>query len=516
MRFFLKSTVFSLSLFLALPLLYCAQISNCPAIEASASKYLAANQYNEFIQSLDNFKEKDKASLICLDFYRAKARYLQLRYLEEKQSWDEYFASGNTYRQELEESALKVINQADTVNPLRMKARLLLWQFHQGQQDALAQAALEDLFNDTSAFAKEALAPELIKEIADTLSQNQEKIKARQIYKLYVDQLVKQDVADADIKKTAAAFYKEGNLELSEPVFNLYIERISKNLPPEKAARELFEIASMFVYKPQGLFDMAYAEEIYAKIEGLGIKDAFDQETMYLRAFNLEKLRAYGEAKKIYFQLSQFYPGTKYLDEINFKIGIIDAYALSDINEAKKQFEPLCSKSEITPHVISSCYQLGLLAQWAEDFEKAKNYYEALIKNAADKYIESVAQAKERLKEIEENKPIEYNLKTFLDLSLKNGSSLVEMGKAEFKFSSFLLQKGEKAQVSSVVNMPQSGCNQVELQYLWSGDLAGAKPSVNEASFECSYPENGTKVINVVVVSPAGTIDRSFTMLDVY
>jgi hypothetical protein len=170
MSVFLRCTpIIFLSIFSWVPAVYCAQTSACSAIEESKTKYLAANQYNEFVGFLDNFKGKDKVDPLCLKFYKAQARYLQLKYLEEKQSWDDYFANGNTYRQQLVENAQKVIDRADTGNPLRPKARLLLWQFHYDQQDVFAAQALDDLITDVNVYAKEAGDPELVKNIADKL-----------------------------------------------------------------------------------------------------------------------------------------------------------------------------------------------------------------------------------------------------------------------------------------------------------------------------------------------------------
>ncbi|MDD5108549.1 MAG: hypothetical protein PHC29_03455 [Candidatus Omnitrophica bacterium] len=521
MTVFLKYllTIF-LSLFLCLPSLYSVEQTSCSSIEESKIKYLAVNQYNEFIDFLSNFKEKDLVNQLCLNYYKAQARYLQLKYLEEKQSWDDYFTNGNSYRQQLEQSAQKVISQAQTDNPLRLKARLLLWQYHHGQQDVLAQAALDDLLTDVGAYAKDERNPGLIKNIADTLLAGEEKSKARQIYKLYVDQLIAGEITDAQLKSIAGASYKEGNVELAEVLYNIYIniciEKISKTLEPEKFIQELFEVASLFVYKPQGLYDMAYAEEIYSKIEGLGKADVFNQTTIYLRAFNLEKLRDYKGAIKLYLQLIQLYPDSKIFDEANYKIAMINAYVFSNIKEAKKYFNILAAKQEFSPHVISSLYQLGLLAQWEGDLVKAKEYYELLLKNAVDQYPSVVDRAKERLKEIQENKQLDYNLKTFLDLCFKNENSLSEMGKAELKSSSYVLKKGEPVTVFSSVNMPQSGCNQVQLQYLWSGDIGDVISPVNNDSLQCNYSDPGTKAINMVTISPSGTIDRSFTMVDVY
>ena len=99
----------------------------CPNIEDAKLKYLAGNQYNEFVNFLDNLKDKDKPAGLCINYYKANARYLQLKYLEEKQSWDDYFANGNTYREELVENVQKVISQADSTSCLKIKSRLLLW-----------------------------------------------------------------------------------------------------------------------------------------------------------------------------------------------------------------------------------------------------------------------------------------------------------------------------------------------------------------------------------------------------
>ncbi|MCX5693662.1 MAG: hypothetical protein NT014_00785 [Candidatus Omnitrophica bacterium] len=261
---------------------------------------------------------------------------------------------------------------------------------------------------------------------------------------------------------------------------------------------------------------MAYAEKIYAKIESLGQKDAFNQDRIYLRAFNLEKMKAYSDAQKFYLQLTQSYPDTKYFDEATYKIAMINAYALADINEAKKYFQLLSAKTVLSPQVISSLYQLGLLAQWEGDLAEASGHYDLLLKNAHDQYVLTVAAARARIKEIQENKPLSYNLKTFLDLSFNKDSALAEMNKAELRSSGYALAKSQSNTISSVVNMPQSGCNQVELQYLWSGDLGGANPAVTESSFQNTYSDSGTKEINMVIISPAGTVDRSFTMVDVY
>ena len=536
MPVFLRSAVLFLSLILLPSSVFSSAPSTCAGIEELKSKYFTLNQYNEFIDALANFKDKDKSIQPCLAYYKALGRYQQLKYLEAKQSWDDYFANGNTYRDQIVENTKKVIDQAASSDPLKLKSMLLVWQFHRDQQDAFSEAALVDLVAELNVYAKETNDLQLIKDTADKFLAYEEKANARLAYKLYVDKLVASQT-EPQLKKAAAGFYKEGNLELAQGIYDVYIEKISKLPASEKLIQELFEIASLFVYKPegyglasdsqshkpQGLYDMNYAEKIYERIEGLGVKDAFNQGTIYLRAFNLEKLTSYKKAEGLYLQLIQLYPDTKYYDEAVYKIAMINAYAclpdrqaLANLDKARKYFGILTAKSVFSPQVISSFYQLGLLAQWGGDFTGAKEYYNLLIKNSRDNYASVTAQAKDRLKEIEENKQLSYNLKTFLDLSLKNDSALVETGKLELKVSNYVLEKNQKFTVSSSVNMPQSGCNQVQLQYLWSGDLGGASPEAGEDNFQGVYPDAGTKTVNIIVISPAGAIDRSFIMLDVY
>ena len=493
-----------------------AAAGDCANIENEKIKYFQENKYSEFVDFLDNYKIKDQLNKSCINYYKALARYTQLSYLEEKQSWDEYFANGNNYREQIVDNVNKVIAQTNTSDELRSKSRLLIWQFHRAGQDAFDEQALIDLLTDAKAYAEVSVDAALLKQIADVLLSSGQKASARKLYKLYVAKLDQEKMTDLELKNIAAGFYKEKNLELAQTVYDIYIEKIQKSFQLDKFVAELFEIASLFVYKPTGLYDLAYAEKIYALIESLGPKDVFNQETIYLRAFNLEKMSVYIEAQKFYLQLTQTYPDTKYFQEATYKIAMINAYVLANLSEAQKYFEILAAKTVPGPHVISSLYQLGLLSQWQGDLVKASSYYDLLLKNVQDKYTAIVARSRERIKEIQENKPLSYNLKVFLDLSLKDESTLMEMNKAQLSSTNYILEKNQNNTVSSSVNMPQSGCNQVELQYLWSGDLGGANPGVQMSNFQGAYADPGTKEINVVIASPAGTVDRSFIMVDVY
>jgi TolA-binding protein len=519
---FLRFTTVILGVFLYSPV-FCqvphpgasSNSSCCASIEELKTKYLKDNRYGEFMGFLDSFKDK-LTPQPCLNYYKALTRYLQLKYLEEKQSWDEYFAEGNTYREQIIENTKKVFAQTQSNDCLRPKSRLLLWKFHSGQQDTFTEQALGDLMGDINVYTEQTQDAALAKEIADELLAYGEKAKARQLYKLYVDKLVSGNISDTQLKDIAEGFYKENNLELAETVYDIYIERISKAIAPDKLVPELFRIAGMFAYKAKGPCDMAYAEKIYARIEELGGKGVFSQEAIYLRAFNLEKLKDYKKAAELYLQLIQLYPDTSHFDEAVYKIAMIDAYVSADIKEARMYFEKLIAKSTISPQVISSFYQLGLLAQWEGDLTKAKGYYDTLINNPGNNQPMTTERAKERLKEITENKPLNYNLKKFLDLSFRKEDISLEADKSELKSSGYILGKGQEFTVSSFSGMPESGCNQVELQYLWSGDLGTANPGTDSGSFQGAYPNAGTKEVNLIIVTSAGILDHSFIMVDVY
>ncbi|MDD5116905.1 MAG: hypothetical protein PHW98_07645, partial [Candidatus Omnitrophica bacterium] len=225
------SVVSRLAVFILSVFLWTNAGADCyPELEELKVKYLKDGQYAGFMDFLNKPKGKEKFTQQSLNYYKALTRYQQLKYLEEKQSWDEYFAQGNDYRQQLVDNANKVIEKTQSQDCLKVKARLLLWQFHSGQQDAFVEAALSDLVADTNAYAQQAEDAQLIKDVADTLSGSGEKAQARQLYKVYVDELVSGKMSDAQLKSAAEGFYKEGNLELAETLYDIYIERVSKSL----------------------------------------------------------------------------------------------------------------------------------------------------------------------------------------------------------------------------------------------------------------------------------------------
>jgi len=485
-------------------------------LEELSSIYYKDNKYSEFVDFLKSLSNKNKIGEPFINYYIALSRLNQLKYLEEKQLWDEYFAKGNIYREELAASAKSCLDKTTAFEPINIYARILIWQFHKGQQDVFAEEALGSLMDSVKEFASSAKDLKPVKYAADTLLANEEKAKSKELYRIYAKDVASLGMKDDELLNAAAGFFKEGNLELSQTLYDAYVTRITKSLPKEKLIPVLIDIAKTFAYKDEGGSDALFAEKLFKKIEELGGKDSLNQDLMYLRAFNLEKAKEYPLAKEVYLELAKRFEKSSLYDEAIFKAGIISTYVEADIKAGKGNFETLAKEEGgLSAQIISSLYQLGLLSQWGNDFDKAKEYYNQLISKAVDNFQDTVVLARERLKEIEENKALDYNLKTFLDISLKE-SAVYNMAKSDLKSSIYNLKPGQEVTITSAVSLPESGCMQVELQYLWSGNTGSTKPTSKQSTFSTSYTSAGTKEINLIIISPAGIIDRNIDLVDVH
>lgn len=485
-------------------------------LEEAKGIYFKEHRYGSFVEFSRSLLEKKKDAQSVLQYYIGLARYSQLKYLEESQGWDEYFSQGNTYREELASALEKCIEATAPQDPTHIYARLIAWKFHKDQQDVFHERAFSDLVNDTQAFAQSALYAKPIKDVADALLSYDEKGKAKELYRLYVNKIAGQEAKDEELEAAALNFYKEGNQELSELLYDAFIGRLLKQSPKEKAVAALISIAKMFGYQETGAaHDAAYAESVFGKIEEIVSKEAFDEELLYMRGFNLEKAKEYSRAKDCYQDLLKRFQSTPRKDELRYKVALIYVYVLRDAIAAKNYFAELINQETAEPQVIGSLYQLGLLSQWEDNAVKAKEYYDLLLKKAGDNFTETVALTKERMKEIEESRPIEYNLKTFIDISLKEDYASLDMSKVDIHASVYKLTPLQPLTIKASAYTQESGCMQVALQYLWSGRTGTTLPSSEEASFDTSFLEKGAKEVNLVVVSPTGFIDRNFDIVDV-
>ena len=71
-----------------------------PVMEETANLYFKQNKFKEFAELLESLRTKRPNMNAVIDYYVALCRYTHLKYLEQSQNWEEYFANGNSYRQQ--------------------------------------------------------------------------------------------------------------------------------------------------------------------------------------------------------------------------------------------------------------------------------------------------------------------------------------------------------------------------------------------------------------------------------
>ncbi|MFH1441862.1 MAG: tetratricopeptide repeat protein [Candidatus Omnitrophota bacterium] len=484
-------------------------------LKEAAEQFIAENKFDDCVDYLKSLIKKNPEIEAAVDSYIAFVRYSQLKHLEESQDWNEYFNKGNDYRGQILESAQLAIDKTTSKDSVNINARMVIWRLFKDQDDALADSALSSLMDAIIEYSKDAKDIKPLKETGDLFLSYGDKAKSKELYKLYVNKLDMSEISDKELEEIAAGFYKEVNLDLAETAYDVYIERVINTMPEKEFVPILFRIAKQFSYAGQGPKDMVYAEKIFQKIKAAAKENVFDEDAFYLRAFNLVKIKEFNKAKEIYIDMLKSFPDSTYKNKVNYQLGVIYAYVLKDLDTALKYFEELSQQESIDAEVISSLYQLGLLNQWLNDLDKAADYYNKLRERAKDYYPEKVNQAEERLKEINQVKPIDYSLRMFLDTALGNNDKAFDMTKVDIYSSPYSLKKQESLNVTLVVHTAQTGCLQVEMEYLCSGDLGNNIPFNNVSEFDTSYKDAGLKEINLVVMSPSGIIDYSIDLVEV-
>ncbi|MFZ2385838.1 MAG: hypothetical protein WBE75_06525 [Candidatus Omnitrophota bacterium] len=488
------------------------------SLEKTKECYYSSGRYGDFFSFLKTLAVKRKDLSAWAYYYAALARYDQLAYLQTEKKWDEYFADGETYRRELDEYAHKAVKSA-AGGSLPAYSRLLLWRSLREQQDEASVQLLQELLSTAREYAASTGADlEVIKAVAGGLYAAGERTKAAEFYKLYVTKMASGAADTREILALAGQFFKEGNMLLSELAYDAYADNLLKSgtYPKEEKPGLLFKVAGQFVYNDGGICDPEYAEKIFVMIESFAGPESFPESSLYTRAWNLEKSRSFEAAEKRYSELAARFPSGVYADEAVFKSGVIKMYALRDTDGGQQYLQKLADSGRKGPYVVDAVYHLALLLQWEGDSSRAAEYYNMLIGLAGKHYEEEVALSRARMSELAGNKPIEYNLRTFLELSFRPENSAYNMSRLDVKASPAQAAAGENISLQSSAHTAESGCMPVKLSFLWSGQTGrNPKLSADDAGFSTVYQEQGSHVINVVALHPSGTIDRSFVIVDV-
>ena len=520
-----------------------------PKLEELSSLYLERHQYNQLVDFLRKLEGVAVSGCeLPLGYYIGLCHYHQLRYLEETKNWQEYFDRGSLYREELFQETLKTVSLCPE-SPLAIKAQVINWLEHKAQNDSLAKDALDKLISSLNNYVRQdatglsseegkaytfGLDMEVIKETADILQREEEPALAKAAYNLYVSRLDGAKTAKEELRLAAESALESGNISLAEIVYERYIDGIKGSFSKEALVKELSVIAEQFSAAGSGRFkDMAYAEKIFTILEDSCGTGCFSGELQYSRAYNLQRLKDYSKAIQEYEKLVKNFPASLRINEAEFKLGVLYTYAPLDISSNRNTKNNLTgSQKEKGLHywqkvierdsdlilVVESLYHKALIGQYAQSFAAALADYSRILEriNNNPDFKELTERVFKRQKEIQESKPIEYNLKTFLDVSLKGGeppgaqTAALDLSAEPFKTT---ITQGVKFSLSQPQAM--TGCLVPELTYLWSGDLGSAHPVVMTPEFSTNYPARGIKVVNVVVLAGLEPAGSALEMVDI-
>jgi TolA-binding protein len=488
-----------------------------PELEQARAVYLRENDYNGLVGYIESLSRKKKDALPQFDYYIALTRYQQLRFLEERQLWDEYFSRGNEYREAIVEKAVRAREGAQQAGSVRLKAQALLWQFHHFQQDAFLEEALAALMREVDAYATSSADAALLKDVADMLNEADERSRAKQVYDAYIRGLASGGLTEPEYLTTAERFYADGNLALAQSMYAMYREKVRSRSQedPAGAAQALIDVAVRFAYKPDAASDPAYAEEVFAEAAALKPVESWDEQVFYTRAYNLEKAKDFAGARKLYVAYLAAYPQAPAAPVARYKSGLIAAFVLGDMAAAAADFKALSEQERPAhPFAAASLYQMGVLEQWQGNVKSAQALYtKAVSLGTADP--DTMALALARLDEIKRGEPLNDNLKTYLDITFGPDRIMYTMQKASLTAEPAAVSLNERLQARSQAMIGSTGCFAVGLEYLWAGTLGEVLPQPQEESFTTSYANPGVKDIKLVVVSPTGIVDKAFDIVDV-
>jgi hypothetical protein len=481
--------------------------------EQAANAFFKEQRYDEFLEFIKPLAVNQKELAPVVNYYLALTRYFQLKHLESAQDWEAYFAKGSVYRDEIAVAAQMAVDATLDDDPINLYALLVLWRFHSDQQDAFADPTLAKLMANCTAFAKKSSEVDPLKAIADQLMDSGEKGKARHLFKLYAQKVTSSQATPEQIHGLAAAFYSEGNLELAQAMYSAYAEKVSASQQKEDIAHALREIALKFSYSDKAPSDPSFAEEYFKRYEAVAGKEAFDETALFARANNLERLKEYPSARVFYQECVARFPSSRRVDQARYKSALISAYVLSDVLAAKQELRTLAGSLTSSPMQVLAWYHLGLLSQWGEDFDTAREHYSKALELARSRYYEdAVIMAQDRLREIDMKNPMEYNLKMFLDASLRPAKKY-DGSKISLKSSPYRQSVSGDVHIVAQVYVGESGCIPVDLQYLWSGNLGKQKPSNDQSALTTQYSTIGVKEVFLVGVSPSGVVDKAMDFI---
>lgn len=484
--------------------------------------YVGDGKFDELVAYLDSLLKKGFERLPDVYFYRAYARNAQLDSWKKAKNWEGVYDKGPGMKTAMEKDLAQAEKLTQARPDMALRIAFLRWLIVPQDDPEAAAGLFDDLVSKAKSAPAQPDAMALIKEMADALGSYEDKNLSRRLYEIYASALKASGPKPEQLKKAGQDFVQQKNIYLAKTLFEGYLESFAGD--PEILAKETVLVADKFAHQGyEEALDPVYAESLYQKAFELAGQKAFASSSQYSRAFNLERMKDFEAALKEYEKVLSDYPDFSASAEVEFRASVLRAYAVKDIQGASSSFERIKTAYPAGRLALSSLYQLGLLSQWEAKNDAAKVYYEALAAAAQSQGAdmekdELVLQARERLQEIEESKPMKYALRLFFEGIFGGAKDAKAQG---MSLSVDLTGRPAEAPVNDDIvftvttSNPVTGCMMPAYGYEWSGETGAVANIPNSATLTTSYDTQGIKVTHVAVVGNNGLEGVAFEMVQI-
>ncbi|MGE5279873.1 MAG: tetratricopeptide repeat protein, partial [Deltaproteobacteria bacterium] len=334
------------------------------SLKDQAEAYFSTHDYDGFYKYLSRLLADDPMNAGA-HFYRALTRVEEIAYWQKIKDWQGVYDTAPAYQKGIAadlDAAEKYAGEDVTV---RFGVALLRWRAANEARKEGAYALFDAV---VAAAEKAASVPQglaMVRDVADELRGFEDKNLSRRLDRIYVDNLGASGATSEELIRQADAFLKEDNLYLAKSLFEITLGRIGDDLV---RARAMVAIADRFASSGSvPAADPVFAEELYVKAAALKGAEAFDNDSLYRRAFNLERLRDYAAALPVYKQWLAAYgaadPGRR--ADVLFRVGVLSAYGLRDRAAGERVLEELIKDFPATALAVAARYELGCMAQWS-------------------------------------------------------------------------------------------------------------------------------------------------------
>jgi hypothetical protein len=496
-------------------LLFALMLSPCNAYAQDWSQlsedYFSKNDYDGFYAVLKAVPDPTAE----VHYYLALTRQKNIDFWNASKNWEGVFDQAAAFKKEIL-GDLKLAQGLLKNDPvLALKIKVLRWRRAREDDPDSADGLFSDLLKTAQDGPGSAAILEVIRSIADELSLLEDKNLARRLYEVYVRKLIASDLSKEELKEKGALFLARENVYLAKALFDGYLARYADTKALE--AKERVRVADLFSHQDNGSGpDPVFAEEMYQKAVASEGVVCFESASQYRRAFNLERMKEYTPAAQEYKNLLSNFTDYKDKAAINFRLGVISAYAFRDFETAAAYFLKVKDDPAEGALALSALYQLGLLDHHKGDKEKAKEFYAACLEKAKGLGLDAqkneiCLMAQERLKEIEEIREMAHPLKLFFEgLAKKETFLFVDLTGAPPK------QDPSRPEVFTVTTSnPQTGCMMPVYAYEWSGETGSTVNIANAPQLTTDYPSGRIKVVMVAVVGPKDLEGVGFDMVEV-